>query len=248
MPAAHHHLRSALLLLAPTLLSLVAGSHQCTSYGTFPRLLGGVGLPIVAMASLLVLHCFSLPSLAASFLLNASSLQLALELAGGERRIATRIAVLSSALALPPPDSSLSQTLRIVVPSLLLPLLLSARTLSSRLLTRRLFERVAVGSTNPCKVSAVHRAISSFPATADARSIRGFSVSSCVSEQPIGMEETARGARNRAEQAHTAAGGGASVLGLGIESGLFAIDGRHYDVHRAPAITPRACLTLSRLG
>ena len=46
----------------------------------------------------------------------------------------------------------------------------------------------------------------------------------------MGMNETSRGARNRAEAAHAAQGGGKGVLGLGIESGLFVLEGRHFDV------------------
>ena len=48
--------------------------------------------------------------------------------------------------------------------------------------------------------------------------------------QPMEIEETALGARNRAAAAHAAAGGGRVVLGLGIESGLFVLGSKHYDV------------------
>jgi len=133
---------------------------------------------------------------------------------------------------------------------------------------RPLFGAVAVGTTNPCKLSAVRAALARYPEVAAARGTgtgaeteRGWSahkVASGVSEQPMSLEETARGARNRAAAAHAAAvemhagarvpraGGSATtsaaaaaaadgpVLALGIESGLFALeyDGRrrYYDV------------------
>ena len=130
---------------------------------------------------------------------------------------------------------------------------------------RPLFGAVAVGTTNPCKLSAVRAALARYPEVAAARGTgtgaeteRGWSahkVASGVSEQPMSLEETARGARNRAAAAHAAAvemhagarvpraGGSATtsaaaadgpVLALGIESGLFALeyDGRrrYFDV------------------
>ena len=126
---------------------------------------------------------------------------------------------------------------------------------------RPLFSAVAIGTTNPCKLSAVRVALAKYPEVAAARGTgtggeaeRGWSahkVASGVSEQPMSLEETARGARNRAAAAHRAARGlragiGATtssseaaaadgpVLALGIESGLFALeyDGRrrYYDV------------------
>jgi non-canonical (house-cleaning) NTP pyrophosphatase len=111
----------------------------------------------------------------------------------------------------------------------------------------------------------VRAALARYPEVAAARGTgtgaeteRGWSahkVASGVSEQPMSLEETARGARNRAAAAHAAAvemhaaarvpraGGSATtsaaaadgpVLALGIESGLFALeyDGRrrYYDV------------------
>ena len=81
-----------------------------------------------------------------------------------------------------------------------------------------------------------------------------------VAEQPLSIEETAKGAKNRAKAAHSAAiaevhasgnvaiaqaaaSGGAGpagsgrqpVLGIGIESGLFVLDGTHFDVCVASA-------------
>jgi non-canonical (house-cleaning) NTP pyrophosphatase len=80
---------------------------------------------------------------------------------------------------------------------------------------RPLFGAVAVGTTNPCKLSAVRAALARYPEVAAARGTgtgaeteRGWSahkVASGVSEQPMSLEETARGARNRAAAAHAAA-------------------------------------------
>lgn len=100
------------------------------------------------------------------------------------------------------------------------------------------FERVAVGSQNACKCAAVRQTLEAYPALAphtDDEPLLTFSVPSGVSEQPIGLQIIAQGARNRAAAAHAAAmralggGGGGAVLALGIESGLFEVDGAHYD-------------------
>jgi inosine/xanthosine triphosphatase len=101
------------------------------------------------------------------------------------------------------------------------------------------FDVVAVGTKNACKVAAVRRALASYPEVAGARHIlRPCSVPSRVPEQPMSMEVTTQGAKNRAmaayQREHQALVGlsqpGGRLLGLGIESGLFELDGRHYDV------------------
>jgi len=78
---------------------------------------------------------------------------------------------------------------------------------------------VWVGSANVPKIDAVRAAIA--PYAAEAR-IEGVAVLSDVSEQPVGLEEIVRGARNRAEQATRAARaeGSPCDLGVGIEDGL----------------------------
>ena len=97
------------------------------------------------------------------------------------------------------------------------------------------FATVAVGTKNACKLAAVRRALELYPEIAGASAkLEAHSVPSGISEQPMGMETTASGARNRAQAAHAAAAAaqspGAPVLGLGIESGLFELSGAHYDV------------------
>jgi len=71
---------------------------------------------------------------------------------------------------------------------------------------------VAVGSTNPVKRAATRTALDA--AGVDA-AVTAVAVDSGVSEQPRGVTETARGARNRA----VAAVDGAD-LGVGIEGGV----------------------------
>ena len=73
--------------------------------------------------------------------------------------------------------------------------------------------------------------------TAGAGTLTAHSVASGVAEQPMSLPETALGAKNRAAAAFAAqrsvrsgSGAPASLLGIGIESGLFQLDGRHYDV------------------
>lgn len=73
---------------------------------------------------------------------------------------------------------------------------------------------VAVGSTNPVKVSAVRAVIAR---VAPAARIEGIQVSSTVRDQPWGDEETIRGARSRAEAARRTL---SADLGVGIEGGV----------------------------
>ena len=74
--------------------------------------------------------------------------------------------------------------------------------------------RVAVGSLNPVKVSAVRAVLA--PLLPDAR-IEGVSARSGVPDQPWGDEETIRGARSRARAAREAVD---ADLGVGIEGGV----------------------------
>eukprot|EP00933_Yihiella_yeosuensis_P061564 TRINITY_DN64395_c0_g1_i1.p1 TRINITY_DN64395_c0_g1~~TRINITY_DN64395_c0_g1_i1.p1 ORF type:complete len:193 (-),score=39.38 TRINITY_DN64395_c0_g1_i1:536-1114(-) len=85
----------------------------------------------------------------------------------------------------------------------------------------------AVGTTNPCKIAAVQNALAGYSAFAAAE-IKGTKVESGVSDQPMTMEETSQGARNRARAARKALEG--ASFGIGMESGLFKMEGRLYDV------------------
>eukprot|EP00929_Paragymnodinium_shiwhaense_P025420 TRINITY_DN15379_c0_g1_i1.p1 TRINITY_DN15379_c0_g1~~TRINITY_DN15379_c0_g1_i1.p1 ORF type:complete len:238 (-),score=43.95 TRINITY_DN15379_c0_g1_i1:141-773(-) len=101
------------------------------------------------------------------------------------------------------------------------------------------FAAVAVGTTNAAKVAAVEHTVRHFAATGAAflqdSKLLPFKVSSDISEQPMTMEETQRGAENRARNAHKAAreaGEGGDILAFGIESGLHITqaDKRAYDL------------------
>lgn len=74
--------------------------------------------------------------------------------------------------------------------------------------------RVAVGSTNPVKVAAVRAVLAAAGASAEIASI---GVASTVRDQPVGDDETIRGAMARANAAREAAG---AELGVGIEGGV----------------------------
>jgi non-canonical (house-cleaning) NTP pyrophosphatase len=88
--------------------------------------------------------------------------------------------------------------------------------------------RVAVGTTNPCKIDAVKKAVEKaidFSAsTSNAElHIEGFSVESGVPDQPFGDEETLNGAKNRAQNAYQAyrkAHNTFPHLSFGLEGGL----------------------------
>ena len=73
---------------------------------------------------------------------------------------------------------------------------------------------IAVGSTNPVKVSAVRAVLA--PLAPRAR-VDSVAVASTVSDQPVGDDETIRGALARASAAREALG---AELGVGIEGGV----------------------------
>ena len=78
---------------------------------------------------------------------------------------------------------------------------------------------VAVGSSNPVKISAT-RAV--FARVAPTARVEGVSVSSTVRDQPWGDNETIRGARSRALAARLALG---ADLGIGLEGGVVEDEG-----------------------
>ena len=73
---------------------------------------------------------------------------------------------------------------------------------------------IAVGSTNPVKIGAVRAIIG---ALVPGATITGVAVSSSVPDQPLGDEETIRGATARADAALREVG---AELGVGIEGGV----------------------------
>lgn len=80
--------------------------------------------------------------------------------------------------------------------------------------------RVGVGSRNPVKLAATERA---FAAAGIEATVEAVAVESGVGDQPVGDDETVRGARNRAERAL-----GGRDLGVGIEGGVAGgPDGRY---------------------
>lgn len=77
---------------------------------------------------------------------------------------------------------------------------------------------IAVGSTNPVKIAAVRGVLSRLVPDAE---IQAIAVASTVSDQPVGDDETIRGALARARAAREAAG---AQLGVGIEGGVVELD------------------------
>jgi len=73
---------------------------------------------------------------------------------------------------------------------------------------------VAIGSTNPVKVGAARAVLA--PLAPNAR-VEGVAVMSSVSDQPIGDDETIRGAKARARAAREALD---ADFGVGIEGGV----------------------------
>lgn len=87
--------------------------------------------------------------------------------------------------------------------------------------------QIAVGSLNPVKLSAVEEAITDYPILSGLK-VQGVSVESGVREQPLSLEETIRGAKQRAKQAFKNC-----RYSIGIESGFMVIpetNGEYMDV------------------
>ncbi|WP_396220962.1 inosine/xanthosine triphosphatase [Gemmatimonas sp.] len=83
------------------------------------------------------------------------------------------------------------------------------------------FVRVAVGSTNPVKLAAVRAVLARIQ---PGLPVEGVEVASGVPNQPMGDEETQRGARNRATAALALTG---ADIAVGLEGGVVALaDGR----------------------
>mmetsp|Transcript_70997 Transcript_70997/g.197218 ORF Transcript_70997/g.197218 Transcript_70997/m.197218 type:complete len:230 (-) Transcript_70997:75-764(-) len=93
---------------------------------------------------------------------------------------------------------------------------------------------IAIGTANPGKCKAVADAIATYDKISRA-TLQPCKVASGVADQPITLEETTSGAKNRAiraaGQAAAEANAETAVWGIGMESGLFeGPDGRFYDI------------------
>ena len=95
--------------------------------------------------------------------------------------------------------------------------------------------KVRMGSENPNKIAAVKEMLSMFYERLD---VKGVAADSGVPEQPFG-DETMEGAVNRARNAI-----GDADLGIGIEAGLFEIDGKHFDVQYCAIVDKRGWITI----
>ena len=82
--------------------------------------------------------------------------------------------------------------------------------------------KIAIGTENKIKISALAETVADYDFLAQAR-IYEVKVSSGVDDQPKSLPETVRGAKNRARAAFAAAGLGAGDFGIGIEDGLMEV-------------------------
>jgi len=82
--------------------------------------------------------------------------------------------------------------------------------------------KIAIGTENKIKISALAEVIADYDFLAQAR-ICEAKVSSGVDDQPKNLPETARGAKNRARAAFAAAGLIAGDFAVGIEDGLMEV-------------------------
>lgn len=76
------------------------------------------------------------------------------------------------------------------------------------------YATAAVGSTNPAKLEAVHRALARL---APGCAVEGITVPSGVPDQPFGDESTRQGARTRAREALAQT---SADIGVGLEGGV----------------------------
>ncbi len=100
--------------------------------------------------------------------------------------------------------------------------------------------RIAVGSTNPTKVKAVERVMTRIYGDVE---VLGVEVESGVPDQPIGIEEIARGAINRAKKALETG----VDLGVGIEAGIYPFPGTltgYLDVQVCAVVSPDGRITM----
>jgi len=91
---------------------------------------------------------------------------------------------------------------------------------------------VAVGSKNPAKLTGVRRAFSRYYRRVELRPVDSSSVAKA---QPKGLEEMSQGAAARAKYALATAGGD---FGVGVEAGIFTIDGVYFDNQVAAIADP----------
>ena len=78
--------------------------------------------------------------------------------------------------------------------------------------------KVAVGSQNPVKIQAVKDAFTRVYGKCE---VKGYDVDSGVSDMPIDMDETLKGAKNRAEIAQKIS---KADFGVGLEAGFYTTD------------------------
>ena len=107
----------------------------------------------------------------------------------------------------------------------------------------------AVGTMNPGKHEACRQCFAAWPqegGDARAYTVVGVHVESGVADQPMGLEETLKGAKNRAENARASHAGAA--IGIGLESGLVLLGGVHLDFCACSIYTgSRHCVGLSSM-
>ena len=205
--------RAALISYAGIILAFIGGLQQAAALAwgrpsATPIVVGGIALALVGWAATLASQFLSLDQPSAITLAVAYSLQAWLEQARLWRLPPTsRPMMLSDVRRVPMLLAAFALTLvalddprsRQVIASLVAAAA-AARALSGGASRPHLFRIVAVGTTNQCKLGAVEWALSSHPEIASTSAVRACGgISSGVSEQPMGLEETTRGAKNRAQ-------------------------------------------------
>lgn len=86
----------------------------------------------------------------------------------------------------------------------------------------------AVGTLNEGKLASVRAALAGWDQDGINVTYKGVSVPSGVADQPIGIDETVRGAENRAKAAYYEVED--ATVGIGIESGVVQVGAKLFDV------------------
>ena len=99
---------------------------------------------------------------------------------------------------------------------------------------------VAVGTTNPAKLTGVRSAFSKYFGGIELRPVDSSSI---ARPQPKGLDEMIEGATSRARFALSKVGGD---YGVGVEAGIFTVGGVYFDNQQAAIVDPSGKVSLGQ--
>lgn len=108
--------------------------------------------------------------------------------------------------------------------------------------------KIGVGSANPVKINSVRSTfqdVLEYLGKSPIFDIEGYNVDSGVPDQPIGLETIYNGAYNRAREASTRRENDYSI---GLEAGIYIVDGKHIDLQFCVIIDKKEWVTMGHSG